>query len=180
MRFKGKNIKDSKVFVGETFNIIHREVEINKKKVKFELIDRKEIVLIIPILLDKRILMINQYRATLNQEILEFPAGKVDTGENRVDAARRELSEETGYTSTSIIELKTIYTSPHFSNEKLTIFIADKLSKGKSNLQEKEFISNEILPLNEISSKIAKQKIVDGKTILGYFSLIEYLNISHE
>ena len=85
-----------------------------------------------------------------------------------MDAARRELEEETGYTCGSMELLNSIYTTVAFCNEKIDIYLARELKKkGKQHLDEDEFINVEAYTLEELKQKIYDCQIQDSKTICG-------------
>lgn len=82
--------------------------------------------------------MIKQYRKVVNQVILEFPAGKADQDENLLEAAKRELQEETGYTAENWIHIAEVFASPGYTTEIFSMWLARDLKKGEQNLDEGE------------------------------------------
>ena len=84
--------------------------------------------------------------------MLEIPAGKLESGEDRIEAAKRELEEETGYIADHLQLIYEMYGSPGFSNEKLSIYFAKDLKKGHMNLDDDEFIELDRVHINEISN----------------------------
>jgi len=99
-------------------------------------------------------------------EILwEIPAGKLDAGESPLDCAARELQEETGYTASRWTELVSFYTTPGFTDERITLYRAEGLT-ARSQPDD-----NEISAIRSVSSAdarrmVASGEIVDAKTIL--------------
>ncbi len=81
----------------------------------------------------KRILLVRQYRLPAKQYLWELPAGRMDPGETVLQAARRELAEETGYKARKLEKLAVFFASPGFLAEKMTIFLATGLKAGKAN-----------------------------------------------
>ena len=120
---------------------------------------------VVPVLEDGRILMVTQYRNALDRFTLEIPAGGLNPGEPTIDAAARELGEETGYTCEKIEPLITIRTTVAFCNEKIDIYLARNLAKGEQHLDEDEFVNVEAYELKELEYMIYDGTIQDSKTI---------------
>ena len=116
----------------------------------------------------KRILLVRQYRVPARAYLWELPAGKLDAGETPLQAARRELVEETGYRAKHWKKLVTFYPSPGFVAEKMTIFLATGLTAGEATPMDDERIETRWFAGQEIEQAIRSGKIVDGKTMLGY------------
>ncbi|MFA7289550.1 MAG: NUDIX hydrolase [Melioribacteraceae bacterium] len=129
---------------------------------------------VLPVKDDGDIIFVNQFRFPHNQFVLELPAGKLDNNEDPFLCAKRELTEETGYSSENITKLGAIFTTPGFSNEVLHIYLAKELKEGEHNREEGEFGMEVIsLSLKEVEEKIKSGAIVDAKTICGilYYKL---------
>ena len=118
----------------------------------------------------KRILLVRQYRLPARAYLWELPAGRLDEGETPLQAARRELIEETGYRAKHWKKLVTFYPSPGYVAEKMTIFLATGLTAGKATPMDDERIETRWFTSKEVEQGIRSGKIVDGKTMLGYFS----------
>src|ERR1700689_5625276 len=118
----------------------------------------------------KRILLVRQYRVPARSYLWELPAGRLDEGETPLQAARRELIEETGYRAKHWKKLVSFYPSPGFVAEKMTIFLATGLTPGRATPMEDERIEARWFTAKEIDQSIRSGKILDGKTMLGYFT----------
>ncbi|MDJ0625382.1 MAG: NUDIX hydrolase [Candidatus Caenarcaniphilales bacterium] len=125
-------------------------------------------IVIIPITRDGKFVLVEQYRYATGEKLTEFPAGRLNLKEDPTEAARRELTEETGYTAGKIESLGFIYTAPGFCNEKLFMFLATELQEGKPNPDEDEFVRTIHLSRDELSQKIKSREITDAKTIAGW------------
>ena|SRR5260370_11303046 len=116
----------------------------------------------------KRVLLVRQYRLPADQYLWELPAGRLDPGEKPLDAARRELKEETGYRAKKWKKLISFWVSPGFLEEKMTIFVAAGLTPGKSTPMEDEQIEMKWFTRRQIGKLIDKKSIADAKTMLGF------------
>jgi len=113
------------------------------------------------------VLLIRQYRYAANQALWELPAGRIDEGEDALTAAKRELTEETGYAASEWKLALYYYSSPGFLDETMSIFAARDLRKGKSTPEEDEFITCKLLPLAKAVQWVMSGKVQDGKAISG-------------
>lgn len=135
---------------------------------KWDFIDHKGAAAVVAVCEDGRLLMVRQYRNALERETLELPAGGLNYREEpTAEAARRELSEETGYTCKEVELLASIYTTVAFCNEKIDIYLARGLQPGEQHLDENEFINVEAYTVEELKQMIFDCKIQDSKTICG-------------
>jgi ADP-ribose pyrophosphatase len=116
----------------------------------------------------KRILLVRQYRLPADKLLWELPAGKVDEGETPLQAAKRELIEETGYRARSWKKLASFFASPGFVAERMTIYLATELTAGTATPMDDERIEARWFPSKELGEMVATGKIEDGKTIIGY------------
>ena len=117
------------------------------------------------VLEDGRLLMVRQYRNALDRFTLEIPAGGLNPNEPTIDAAARELEEETGYRCGRIEKLITIRTTVAFCNEKIDIFLATDLDKTAQHLDEDEYVDVKPCTLDELEEMIYQGTIEDSKTI---------------
>jgi ADP-ribose pyrophosphatase len=115
---------------------------------------------------DPQILLLRQYRYAAEEFLYEIPAGRLDSGEDPRDCARRELMEETGCEAERIEHLYTFYTTPGFTDERIHAFMAVGLTRGQSRHETDEFITVETMTLSHALGLIEKGEIKDAKTAL--------------
>jgi len=115
-----------------------------------------------------RILLVRQYRLPARQYLWELPAGRVDEGERLLQAARRELAEETGLRAKKWKKIAEFYPSPGFLAEKMTIFLATELTEGEARPMEDERIETRWFSRRELGDWIKAGKIRDAKTMIGF------------
>lgn len=113
-----------------------------------------------------RIAMVRQWRCAVGRVLMEIPAGKLDAfGADRLEAAKRELREETGLTAQNFRHLADILTSPGFSDELIGLYLATGLEQGESQPDEDEFLNVEFIDARELIARIYAGEIEDAKTI---------------
>jgi ADP-ribose pyrophosphatase len=118
----------------------------------------------------KRVLLVRQYRLPAAKYLWELPAGRLDAGEKPLEAAKRELKEETGYTAGKWSKLASYWASPGFVAERMTIFLAQDLTAGEATPMEDERIEARWFKRKELTRMIAEGEIEDGKTMVGFLT----------
>lgn len=114
---------------------------------------------------DPRILLERQYRHVVGARIWELPAGRIDPGETKLAAAKRELIEETGYRARQWRRAFHFYASPGFLDEQMHVFIAGGLVQGDAQPEEDEQIACELVPLSRALRMVMRGTIFDAKTM---------------
>jgi ADP-ribose pyrophosphatase len=128
-------------------------------------------VVILPLFDDGRVLLERQFRYPLERVFTEFPAGKIDPGEDPLECAKRELAEETGYRAHEWHFLCTIHNAIAYSDEHLDLFLARGLLEGEAKLDEGEFLETFTSTVPELLEQVRRGQITDVKTIIGAFWL---------
>lgn len=122
-------------------------------------------VAIVPITDDGRVAVERQFRYPLNQVITEIPAGKLDSKEeDRLEAAKRELVEETGISADEWVNMGDFHPTCAYSDEVITLYLAKGLNFGEQKLDNDEFLNVEFVPLKDLVKEVLEGKITDGKT----------------
>lgn len=123
---------------------------------------------------EQRILLVRQFRLPAKQELWELPAGRLDAGETALQAAERELREETGYQATDWVELASFWPSPGYVDEKMDLFLARGLTAGTPAQMPDERIETRWFAENELADLIRAGEIHDGKTIIGFYRWLDF------
>ena len=124
-------------------------------------------VTIIPILPDRRICLIRNFRVAIGKPLLELPAGTREPDEPAEVTAERELIEETGYRPGKLTRLPGFYVSPGIADERMELFLATELTAGPPAREIGEEIENELLDWATIERYVREGVIEDAKTITG-------------
>lgn len=111
------------------------------------------------------VLLIRQYRLPMRKKLWEAPAGRCDPGEEPLDAAQRELAEETGYRAENWTSLTSFYSAPGFASEHMTAFLAEDLREGESSPEPYELIETRWVAWAEALRMVRDGEIADAKTI---------------
>ncbi len=165
------------VYQGDFLNIKRDRVRLPDGEITIrEYIEHPGAVMIIPLFDDQRVLMERQYRYPLAQVMLEFPAGKLDAGEDPLVCAQRELQEETGYHARELIRLTRIHPVISYSTEFIDIYLARGLTEGERKLDQGEFLETFIAEVSQLSEWVRSGVISDVKTIIGVFWLEKILS----
>ncbi len=117
----------------------------------------------------KRILLVRQYRLPAERYLWELTAGKVDAGEKPLQAAKRELAEETGYKAKTWSKLATMFVSPGYVQEVMTIYLAKDLTAGEATPMGDERIETKWFKKKEVAKMIDDGEIIDAKTMVGFY-----------
>lgn len=128
-------------------------------------------VVILPLLDDGTVLMERQFRYPLDRVFIEFPAGKIDAGEDTLACAKRELEEETGYTASEWQFVSTIHNAIAYSDEHLELYLARGLTAGPAKLDDGEFLETFTATIDDLLSWVRDGRITDVKTVIGIFWL---------
>ncbi len=116
---------------------------------------------------ERRVLLERQYRHAARQTLWELPAGRIDTGESELAAAKRELLEETGYTAARWRCVLRFYASPGFLAETMNIYLAHGLRPGAAQPEADEVIRTRLVPLSRAVNMVMRGTVRDAKTIAG-------------
>ena len=124
-------------------------------------------VRVVPLLADGSLLLERQYRYPMGRVMLEFPAGKLDAGEDPRVCGQRELLEETGYSAAEWAYAGVLHNAIAYSDEGIHIFFARGLTRGEQKLDEGEFLELVTHTVDELDRLAAQGELTDAKTLIG-------------
>lgn len=166
MDFTEKTLNSELKFDGKILHVYKDTIELPNKKEAFrEYIKHIGAVCVIPVTNDGNVILVKQYRYAVERELLEIPAGKLDSSdEDPLDAAIRELKEETGAVAEKITPLGLYLGSPAILSEKIHMYLATGLTFGETSPDEDEFLEICKIPLEKAVEMVLDGEIPDGKT----------------
>jgi ADP-ribose pyrophosphatase len=157
------------VFTGRVFSVeVGRKKYPNGEEHDVEIVRHSKSVVLIPCEDDGRVVIIRQYRAPLDREIWEFPAGRLNDGESAEAAARRECEEEIGRVPHRLERIRGLYPAPGFCDEELIFFRVSDLRQppadSPNHPDEDEDITTRTVSIAEARAMLERGEIVDLKT----------------
>lgn len=172
-----RQISSQTVYQGGLLHVMEDQVQLpNGQPARREYILHPGAVVIIPLLANGGVVMERQFRYPLQRDLYELPAGKLDSGESSLACGQRELLEETGYRAMKWSYVATIHPCIGYSNESMSLFLAQELTEGLHQRDGDEFLEVFTLPMDEALEWVRTGRITDVKTVIGLFWAEKILN----
>ncbi len=161
-----KLIKRKKIYKSKVFEVIEEKLELeNGKQIVRGTLLHAGAAVIVPQDRDGSLLLVRQYRRSVDRMLLEFPAGTLERGEKPLTCAKRELIEETEHSAKTWSYLGVIFPTPGFCDEIQHCYYAKNLKAKAGFLDEDEILKVERMSVKEVERAIIRGDMTDGKSI---------------
>ena len=166
MVFTEKTLNEKEIFNGKIIRVHVDDVELDDGTKTFrEVVEHSGGVCVAALTEDNELLMVRQYRYPFHRELLEVPAGKLELGEDPLEAGKRELEEECGVVADKVMSLGEIYPTVAYCSEIIRMFVATGLKKTQQHLDEGEFLGVEKVKFEDALAMVMSGDIRDAKTV---------------
>lgn len=178
MAFEEKTLSSETIYEGKILTLRREKVTVRNGTSYREIVQHHGAVGLVAVTEDNKVILVEQYRIACRKNLLEIPAGKLDSeDEVPLDAAVRELREETGYTADSMERLTSFYSACGYSGEKIAIYLCTGLTAGETDFDADEDLDIYEIPFEEAYEMCMDGRIEDSKTIVGILMAKERLGI---
>ncbi len=162
-------VRATTMFKARTFEVVEERIHLATGKLtRHVTIQHPGAAVILPRHDDGSLVVIKQYRHSVRQTLLEFPAGTLEPGEDPLICAKRELAEEAGQLAQEWIGLANLHPAPGFCNEIQYCYLAAGLSPCDTNYDEDELIEITTMTSSQVADAIRNGEMTDSKSIAIY------------
>ncbi|MBQ4618216.1 MAG: NUDIX hydrolase [Clostridia bacterium] len=160
-----KTVEEKIIFDGRIITVYHNKAMLPDGTTAMrEIVAHPGGVCVAALTDDEELLFVRQYRSPYDEIVTELPAGKLERGEDPLEAGVRELSEETGATAESVVSLGKLYPTPGYCGEIIHLYLARGLSFGDQHVDDDEFLDVLRIPLSEAVDMVMRGELPDSKT----------------
>ncbi len=174
-QMKTERLKRTEIAKGAILTYCRDTIKIPNGNVReYDYIAHQGAAAVLPVTDDGKLILVRQYRNALDRFTIEIPAGGLEGPEEpTIEAAGRELTEETGFTAGRIDFLLSIFPTVAYSGEKIDIYLARELKKAERHLDADEYINVEEWDCDEIATMIYGGELQDGKTVAAVMAYLQ-------
>ncbi len=160
-----KKIAEQQVFKSKVFTIKDVKLTTPGGEVTYQIVEKRDGVILVPITKDKKVILVREYFAGINAYTLSLPKGQIDDGHDELQTANKELQEEIGYKATKLKKIGVVTVSPGYLTQKISIYLAMDLQKSKLAGDEDEELEVVPYPFKDFGKLIVSGKIADARII---------------
>lgn len=179
MELTERMVSSQTIFEGHIVKVTLDQAELpNGKLAAREVVYHPGGVAVLALDEDGNVPLVRQFRYPIQRLLLELPAGKLDRdSEDQLEAAKRELSEETGLEAENWTYLGSMLVSPGFCDERLHMYLARDLKHKEQHLDEDEFLNVEVMSFDDLLAQVMDGTIEDAKTVAATLKTKIYLGL---
>jgi ADP-ribose pyrophosphatase len=171
-----KILHSKMIYQGPVFGVRRDQVlEPTGVRATREVITHPGSVVVLPVLPDRRVVLVRQYRHATRRFLWELVAGRMDPGETPRQAAARELIEETGYRARRFRIFLDVFPTPGFLEERMYVLLAEGVTEGEAEPEDDEKITVKAFIPRELERMIRRGKLHDAKSIAGLLYYFRFL-----
>lgn len=160
-----KTLEQTYPFKGRIINLrVDTALLPNGRTAPREVVEHPGGVAVAALTAERELLFVRQFRYPYGEVLLEIPAGKLEYGEDPLEAGKRELKEETGAAAAEYRDLGLFYPTPGYCGEIIHLYLATGIQTGEQALDEDEFLEVEKIALKDAVQMVLRNEIRDGKT----------------
>ncbi len=170
-----ETVSSQLVYQGRAVRLRIEKVRISSgRETTREIVEHDNCVAVVAVDADGKLLLVKQFRKAVGKELLEIPAGGIDSGESPEEAVSREMREETGYLPCKVERLGGFYSAPGYATEYLYLYLATDLVPSQLFAEDTEGISLVRISSEQIPDLISSGSICDAKSIAGLLVYLDY------
>ena len=169
-------LKSDLVYHGRAFDVRLDQVRLpDGGATSLDIVEHNPAVLLVPLEADGSLWLVRQYRHAAGEDLLEFPAGSLEPGEDPAEGAQRELREETGLRADELVDLGGFYLAPGYSTEYIHVFLARRLAADPLPGDDDEWMEVEKRSLPALLAMAQKGEFRDAKSLAALQLAAPYL-----
>lgn len=166
-----KIIFQSKLFTIKDVNLLYGD-----KKVTYQILEKKDTAIIVPLTSDGQLILIKEYFTALDEYQLDLPGGRIEEGKDELETATKELQEEIGYRANKLDLLGVVTMSPGYLTQKSHLFLARDLVESELKGDEEEKLEIVRYPFDKFEELIDQSQITEARTITALYLTRKFLS----
>ena len=171
-----KLLESRELYRGKIIDLFVDRVKLpNGNVCELETIRHPGAAAVVPVDADRNVVLVRQYRYAASGWLYEVPAGKLDGGEDPAVCAARELEEEVGLRPGRLTPMGWIWTTPGFTDERISLYLATELVASKQSLQPDEVLNVERMPFDVAVDLARRGGIRDAKSVCALLRAVHFL-----